>query len=198
MGTVASDRMVMMERGEAAMTNSETVGRNPVEEQLSRVHWHILRGDSLRSTVAARAGTLLSTNALVVAGIALAVGSGNHRPSVIVIVATLVTFVCVFGSVTSAVLAMVSTFRWSRQFPDEAASSGTIYSFVDSSGARTFEDFKQQRATESAEKILDDALRELWRISQLHRDRYRWLRRGHRWLFVALMWLLITVGLAVS
>ena len=71
----------MTERGEAAMTNSETAGRNPVEEQLSRVHWHILRGDSLRSSVASRAGTLLSTNALVVAGIALAVGSGNHRPS---------------------------------------------------------------------------------------------------------------------
>jgi len=190
--------MVMMERGEAAMTNSETVGRNPVEEQLSRVHWHILRVDSLRNTVASRAGTLLSTNALVVAGIALAVGSDKHRPSVIVIMATLVTFACVFGSVTSAVLAMVSTFHWGHQFPDQADSAGTIYSFIEGSGARTFEDFKQQRATESAGQILDDALRELWRISQLHRDRYRWLRRGHRWLFAGLLGLLITVGLAVS
>jgi hypothetical protein len=190
--------MVMMERGEAAMTNSETVDRNPVEEQLSRVHWHLLRVDSLRSTVASRAGTLLSTNALVVAGIALAVGSGKHRPSVIVIMATLVTFVCVFGSVTSAVLAMVSTFHSSRQFPDHDGPAGTIYSFIEGSGARTFEDFKEQRATESAEKILNDALQELWRTSQLHRDRYRWLRRGHRWLFVALLGLLITVGLAVS
>jgi hypothetical protein len=181
------------------MTSSETIGRNPVEEQLSRVHWHILRGDALRGTVASRAATLLSTNALVVAGIALSVGLGNHRPGVIVIVATAATFVCVFGSVASAVLAMVSTFHWNRQFPDQADSAGTIYSFVEhGSGARTFEDFKQQRATESAEQILDEALRELWRISQLHRDRYRWLRRGQRWLFAALFFLLITVGLAIG
>jgi len=198
MGTVAYDQMIMTRRSEAAMTSSETVGRNPVEDQLSRVHWHILRGDSLRGSVASRAGTLLSTNALVVAGIALAVGSGNHRPGVIVIVATVATFVCVFGSVTSAVLAMTSTFHWKRQFPDQADSAGTIYSFVEHSGARTFEDFKQQRATESTEQILDEALRELWRISQLHRDRYRWLRRGQRWLFVALFCLLITVGFAVG
>jgi len=134
----------------------------------------------------------------VVAGIALAAGWGNHRPGVIVIVATVATFFCVFGSVTNAVLSMVSTFRWRRQFPDQADSAGTIYSFVEHSGARTFEDFKQQRATESAEQILDQALRELWRISQLHRDRYRWLRRGYRWLFAALVCLLITVGLALG
>ena len=147
------------------MKSSEAVGRNPVEEQLSRVHWHILRGDSLRGTIASRAGTLLSTNALVVAGIALAVGWGNHRPGVIVIVATVVTFACVFGSVTSAVLATVSLFHWDRQFPDQAGSTGTIYGFVEhGSGAETFEDFKQQRATESGEQILDGALRELWQI----------------------------------
>jgi hypothetical protein len=199
MGTVAYHRMVIMWGSEAAMTSSETIDQNPVEEQLSRVHWHILRGDSLRGSVASRAGTLLSTNALVVAGIALAVGSGTHRASVMVIVATVVTFFCVFGSVTSAVLAMVSTFSWNSQFPDQADSAGTIYSFVEhGSGSRTFEDFKQQRATESAEQILDEALRELWRISQLHRDRYRWLRRGQRWLFAAILCLLITVGLAVS
>jgi hypothetical protein len=133
----------------------------------------------------------------VVAGIALAVGLGNHRPSVIVSVATAATFACVFGSVTSAVLATVSLFHWDRQFPDQAGSAGTVYSFVEhGSGAETFEDFKQQRATESPEQILDEALRELWQISQLHRDRYRWLRRGQRWLFVALLCLLITVVLA--
>jgi hypothetical protein len=199
MGVVAHNRMVVKGRSEAAMKGSEAVGRNPVEEQLDRVHWHILRGDSLRGTIASRAGTLLSTNALVVAGIALAVGLGNHRPSVIAIAATVATFACVFSSVTSAVLATVSLFHWDRQFPDQAGSAGTIYSFVEhGSDAETFEDFRQERATESPEQILDEALRELWQISQLHRDRYRWLRRGQRWLFVALLCLLITVALAVS
>jgi hypothetical protein len=189
----------MMAGNEAAMPTPETVVRNPVEEQLSRVHWHILRGDSLRSSVASRAGTLLSTNALVVAGIALALGLGNHRPGVIVIVATVATLACVFGSVYCAVQAMISTFQWLHQFPDQADSVGTIYSFVEQgSGARTFEEFKLRRATESVDQILDEALRELWRISQLHRDRYQWLRRGQRGLFAALLCLLVTVGLAVS
>ena len=189
----------MTGRGEAAMTGPEGAGRNPAGEQLSRVHWHILRGDSLRGSVASRAGTVLSTNALVVAGIALALGLSSHRPGIIVIVATVVTFACVFGSVASAILAMVSILHWDRQFPDQAGSAGTIYSFAEhGSGAATFEEFKQQRAAESAEQILDQALRELWQISQLHRDRYRWLRRGQRWLFAALLCLLITVGLAVS
>lgn len=199
---MAYDQTIMTQRSEAAMTSSETVGRNPVEDQLSRVHWHILRGDSLRNSVASRAGTLLSTNALVVAGIAVAVGSGDHRPGVIVIVATVATFVCVFGSTTSAVLAMTSPFHWKfhwkRQLPDQADPPRTIYSFVEHSGAKTFEDFKQRRATESTEQILDEALLELWRISQLHRDRYRWLRRGQQWLLIALFCLVITVGFAVG
>lgn len=181
------------------LTSHETASHNPVDEQLSRVHWHILRGDSLRATVAARAGTLLNTNALVVAGIALAVGSPSRRPGVVVIVATVLTFVAIFGSVACAVLATVAILHWDRQYPDQASPVGSIYSFVEhDSGASDFEEFKRQRATESAEKILDDALRELWQISQLHRDRYRWLRRGQRWLLAALVCLLVTVGLAVT
>ena len=138
----------------------------------------------------------------MVAGIALAVGWGNHRPGVIVIVATVVTFACVFGSVTSAVLATVSLFHWDRQFPDQAGSTGTIYGFVEhGSGAETFEDFKQQRATELVSRSLTGHSGNCGKSINCIAP----VTGGsavaccqRRWLFVALFCLLITVGLAVS
>jgi hypothetical protein len=180
------------------MTGLEAVVQNSADEQLSRVHWHILRCDSLRGSVASRAGTLLSTNALVVAGIALAAGWGSRRPGIVVIAATVVTFACVFCSAASAVRAAVSFFAWDRRFPGQAGAPGTVYCPAEYSGAESFEGFRRQWAARSAEQILDEALRELWQITRLHQDRYRWLRRGQRWLLVALSCLLITVGLAVS
>ncbi len=178
--------------------SSDTARGTSIEEQLNRVHWHILRGDSLRGSIAARAGTLLSTNALVVAGIALAFGWASHKPGAIVIAGAVVTFICVGFSVTNAALATVTLFQWRPQLPDQAAWPGTIYSFVThGSGAETFEDFKLQRATESPEQILDEALRELWECSHLHRYRYRQLRRALRWLLAGLASLLITVALSV-
>jgi hypothetical protein len=190
--------MAVTGEGEAVMT-PRTASWDSVEEQLSRVHWHILREDSLRASVAARAGTLLSTNALVVAGIALAVGLSGRRAGALVITGTVATFACVFGSVTSAVLATVSLFPWDRRYPDQANMRGTVYCPIEhGSGAATFEDFMQQRATESPERVLNEALRELWQCTQLHCDRYRWLRGGLRWLLAALFCLLITVGLTVS
>ena len=180
------------------MMSSDTTRGSSIEEQLNRVHWHILRTDNLRSSSAAKAGTLLSTNALVVAGVALALGWNNHRPGVIVITGTVVTFACVGISVTNAALATMTFFPWRPQLPDHAVWRGTIYSFVShGSGAETFEDFKRQRATESPEQILDEALRELWENSHLHRYRYRRLRSALRWLLAALACLLITVVLSI-
>lgn len=180
------------------MTGLGAVVQNSADEQLSRAHWHILRCDSLRASAASRAGTLLSTNALVVAGIALAAGWGGRRPGAVVIAATVVTFACVFCWAASAVRATVSFVPWHRQFPGQGDAAGTVYCPAEYSGAGTFEDFRRQWAAGSAEQILDDALRELRQITRLHQDRYRWLRRGQRWLLAALACLLITVGLAVS
>lgn len=178
--------------------SSGTDHKPSLEAQLNHVHWHILRGDSLRSSIATRAGTLLSTNALVVAGIALALGWTNHRPGAIVIVGTVATFICVGFSVTNAAIATVTVFPWRPQLPDQAVWPGTIYSFVThGSGAETFEDFKRQRATESPRQILDEALRELWECSHLHRYRYSRLRSALRWLLAGLACLLITVALSV-
>lgn len=93
----------------------------------------------------------------------------------------------------------VSLFHWDRRYPGQADASGTIYCPIEhGSGAATFEEFMRQRATESPERVLNEALRELWRCSQLPRDRYRRLRCGLRRLLAALLCLLATVGLAIS
>lgn len=178
--------------------SSDTARFPSIEEQLNRVHWHILRADGLRGSIAARAGTLLSTNALVVAGVALALGWTGHRPGAIVIVGTVVTFACVGISVTNAALATMTVFRWRPQLPDHAVWRGTIYSFVShGSGAETFDDFKRQRATESSEQILEEALRELWENSHLHRHRYKRLRSALRWLLAGLACLFITIVISI-
>jgi hypothetical protein len=190
--------MTMFGRSKAAISRVDTAHSSSVEDQLNRVHWHILRADSLRGSVAARAGTLLSTNALVIAGVALALGWTSHRPGATVISSTVLTFTCVSFSVTNAALATMTVFRWRPQIPDEGVWRGSIYSFVShGSGADTFEEFKRQRATESPKQVLDEALRELWENAQLHRRRYRRLRNALRWLLAGLACLFITVVLSI-
>lgn len=223
MGMWVYDRMVMTGESEAAMrrwprlhpgtwsarpghrgpdlgatARADTTRGPSIEEQLNRVHWHILRTDSLRGSVSARAGTMLSTNALVVAGVALVLGWTSHRSGVIVITGTVVTFACVSFSVTNAALATMTLFRPRPQLPGQAVFRGTIYSFVShGNGAETFEDFKRHRATESPEQILDEALLELWENGHLHRRRYGRLRSALWWLLAALVCLFITIVISV-
>jgi hypothetical protein len=151
------------------------------------VHWHILRGDSLRAGVASRAGTLLSTNALVIAGIALAFGPKNHKPDAAVMILAIGALGCVAVSVMHAALSTMTIRAWSRQFPKHQEHGGSAYSFVEiDSGARTFEDFKQRMTDQSADQVLEDALAELWQCAVLHRYRYMKLRVALRWLLAAL------------
>ena len=78
-----------IKRGEDSRVKSTKRPGNSVSEQLEVIHWHIRRGDNLRAAVAARVGAVLSTNALVVGGIALAFGLRNQRPNVIELVLAL-------------------------------------------------------------------------------------------------------------
>ncbi|MFI9506183.1 hypothetical protein [Nocardia sp. NPDC052566] len=52
-------------------TGGSTSGR-PKGLSLDIIHWHLTREDSQRTAISMRAGAILSTNALVVAGTALA------------------------------------------------------------------------------------------------------------------------------
>lgn len=171
-------------------------GNDDLDEQLQRVHWHILRGDSLRAGVASRAGTLLSTNALVVAGIALALGLKNHKPGVVVTILAIAALSCVAVSVMHAALATMTIRRWSRQFRRHARSTvGSPYSFIEiDSGAQTFEQFSQRISSQGAEQILTDAVAELWQCGVLHRYRYIKLRIALRWLLAALCLLVAVIA----
>ena len=170
--------------------------RRSLDEQLERTHWHILRSDSLRASVASRAGTLLSTNALVIAGIALALGLKSHKPETVVTILAIAALGCVAVSVMNASVATVTVRRWPRQFPKHKEHTGHIgppYSFAELSSASTFEDFKQRMASQSAEQVLEDALAELWRCGMLHGYRYMKLRIALRWLLTALCLFLVAV-----
>jgi hypothetical protein len=169
-------------------------GNNSVDDQLQRVHWHILRGDSLRGAVASRAGTVLSTNALVVAGIALAFGLKNHKPGVVVTILAIAALGCVAASVMHATLATMTIRSWRRQFPQHQEHGGSPYSFVEiDSGAQTLEQFTQRIANQPTEQVLEDAVAELWQCAVLHRYRYLKLRVALRWLLAALCLLVAAI-----
>lgn len=140
---------------------------------------------------------MLSTNALVVAGITLAFGWANRRPGVIVVTGVLVTFVCIGFSITNAALANVTVYHRRRQSPDQIVRPAPVYSLVDYSGSETFEDFERLIASQTPEETLQEALCELWRCRHLHRYRYARLRHALRLLLAALATLLITVALSV-
>jgi hypothetical protein len=175
--------------------------RRSLDEQLERIHWHILRSDSLRASVASRAGTLLSTNALVIAGIALALGFKSHKPETVVTILTIAALGCVAVSVMNASMAAVTVRRWPRQFPKHkkhVEHIGPPYSFAEiNSSASTFEDFKQGMTNQSADQLLEDALAELWRCGMLHGYRYAKLRIALRWLLTALCLFLAAVTASV-
>ncbi|MGB7797453.1 MAG: hypothetical protein WBL53_14525 [Pseudonocardiaceae bacterium] len=143
----------------------------------------------------------MSTNALVIAGIALALGFKSHKPETVVTILAIATLGCVAVSVMNASMAAVTVRRWPRQFPKHkkhVEHIGPPYSFAEiDSSASTFEDFKQWMTNQSADQLLEDALAELWRCGMLHGYRYAKLRIALRWLLTALCLFLAAVTASV-
>lgn len=164
-------------------------------QQRDLVHWHLLRGDSLRAGLAARAGTLLSTNALIIAGVALALGLNNRHSFSPVLAVALATFVCVAFSVINASLVLMTVRPWHRLFRDTETPRPFLYSYTGMTGG-SFEEFKARLFAQSPERLLEYALVELWRCGRLHNYRYRKLRHAVRWLLAAAALLFITIGLS--
>lgn len=178
--------MTSLQSGPA--TRSSGTETAPAEEQLETVHWHLLRSDHLRSGVASRAGTLLSTNALVVAGIALAFSLRSQRPGAVVIVIAMAALGCVVISVGSAALALVTVRSWPRQFRDHMTPTAFLYCYAESSRtSKTFEAFKHRVIAASPDELLEFALAELWRCGRLHEYRYGKIRVAMFWLVAALV-----------
>lgn len=167
-----------------------------VEQQLDLVHWHILRGDGLRAALASRAGTLLSTDALIVAGVALAVGLRSQRAGYGVLAVSIVTLLCVGVSVVNASLVLVTVRRWGVQFADTGAPAPFLYSYTGIEEHGSFEEFKTRLFATSRERLLEYAITELWRSGMLHDYRYRKLRRAMKWLLAAVLFFFITLTLS--
>ena len=169
--------------------------KTEVEQRLDHIHWQLLRGDGLRAGLASRAGSVLSTDALIVAGVALALGFRGQRPNPTVLVAALVTFACVAVSVVNASMALMSVRRWHKQFGRPDKPDWFLYSYI-GIAPLSFEEFKMRALSLSHHDLLELALAELWREAILHGYRYRKLRIAVRWLLIALGLLLATIALA--
>lgn len=167
-----------------------------VEQQLNLVHWHILRGDSLRAALASRAGVLLSTNALIVAGVALSDGLRSPRAGFGVLAISVVTLLCVGVSVVDASLVLVTVRRWRDQFADTGAPAPFLYSYTGIEVHGSYDEFKTRLFATSHEQLLEHALTELWRSGTLHDYRYRKLRQAMKWLLAAVLFLFITLTLS--
>jgi hypothetical protein len=169
----------------------------PAAELLEKVHWHIVRGDHLRAGVASRAGAVLSTNALVIAGIALALSLRSQKPNVALVVIAVAVLGCVVFSVSNAALALVTIRSWQGQFGGEGMHRSFLYSYAEiDEETNTFEGFKRRVTTTSSDELLEFALVELWRCGLLHGYRYRKLRIAMRWLRAALVTFLVVAAVS--
>jgi hypothetical protein len=149
--------------------------------------------------VATRAGAVLSTNALVVAGIALAFGFRDRQPDAVGLALALGDLGAATFSVVNASLALTTLRTWERQFRDDDAPVAFPYSYAQLEDSRgTFEEFKQRTLSLPPEQQLNNALAELWRCGRLHAYRYNKLRIAMRWLLAALLLLMLTVAWAAA
>lgn len=185
-GTKAGDKLSRASPIDQAKTE--------VQDKLDLVHWHMLRGDGMRASLVNRAGSVLSTNALIVAGVALAVGLRNQRPGLSVLIAAFATLACVTASVVNASMVMVSLRPWRKDFKAASTPQPFLYSYVWAED--NFAEFKDNVLSRSPERLLEHALVELWRNGNLYGYRYRKLRISLRWLLAALAFLLIAIALS--
>ncbi|MRH93513.1 hypothetical protein GFY24_40010 [Nocardia sp. SYP-A9097] len=165
---------------------------------IDEVHWHILREDQHRASVSARTASVLSTNALVVAGTALANSiRGVQRLSAVMVCSTIGTLAFVAASVVLASMALVTPRRWTPKRDDVDFDSSMVYHYGYYGGRwATFEDFRASITDLSPEQQLHGAVLELWKASYTHQYRYRKLRMASRYLIGAIVLLVITVALA--
>jgi hypothetical protein len=128
------------------VTLSDPTGM-PVDEQLERVHWHIVRSDHLRAGAASRATAVLSTNALVTAGIALAFSLGDQKSNSAFQVMALAVLGCVVSSVSHTTFALVTIRDWRPQFAGQGTSAPFFCCLAECLGTETLEDFRRKVTT---------------------------------------------------
>lgn len=167
-------------------------------ETVEVIRWHILRADGQRSGMWTRAATVLSADALVIAGAAVLVSVASKAAWWSLVTAAL-PLAAAMISVYEASNVIGGVQDWGRTFTEENSPAPMFYSLPDTVKAlRTYDQFRSNITGRSIESEVDDAASELWRISVLHRMRLRQLRRSIRWLQISLPLLILSVGVITT
>jgi hypothetical protein len=168
-----------------------------IERRLAQLHWQIERYDRLRGSVASRASYVLSANALVLTGTALAVNQLHDKPLGLRIsalgVAALVVG-CVSASVWGSIGALATL---SPRFQEGELARGAYGWSTADRHSSTYEQFCEYLA---AEDSLEAARAELFVTMKQQAHRYRRLRLAMSFFLAALagFTLLVTLGAAAG
>lgn len=165
-----------------------------ISRQLELVHWHLLRNDQLRVSIAARAGSIMGANTLVVGGVAIILTLGEQRPSVPALAGSLSALLCVAVSAVAASMALITLRQWHVHFTEPGWRRSFVYNSVRVDDVNDLESFRDRFLRQSDARRLDDALNELWRCGLLHDYRYKRLRLASQALLLSIAFLVVGVA----
>jgi polysaccharide pyruvyl transferase WcaK-like protein len=162
------------------------------------IRWHIMRADGQRQGFWMRAAAVLSADALVIAGTAV-LASTSSKAAWWSLATSALPLTAAMISIFEAISVIGGVRNWAYKFTEFNSPAPILYSLPET--VRHFGDYEKFRETvmsRSAEKELNDAISELWRLSVLHRIRLHQLRRSMRWLQASLPLLIASVGTIIA
>ena len=164
------------------------------ERLIEVMRWHIMRADGQRQGLWMRAAAVLSADALVIAGTAV-LASTASKAAWWSLATTALPLAAAMISIFEAIGVIGGVRNWSQRFTEHDSPTPILYSLPDTvKYLGCYEKFRETVMGRSAEKELNDAMSELWRMSVLHRTRLHQLRRSMRWLQASLPLLIASIG----
>ena len=158
------------------------------------IRWHIIRADGQRQGFWMRAAAVLSADALVIAGTAV-LASTSSKAAWWSLATTAMPLTAAMISIFEAISVIGGMRNWGQRFTEYGSPTPILYSLPETAKhLGSYEKFRETVVNRSAEKELNDAISELWRMSVLHRTRLHQLHRSMRWLQASLPLLIASVG----
>lgn len=164
------------------------------ERLIEVIRWHIMRADGQRQGLWMRAAAVLSADALVIAGTAV-LASAVSKAAWWSLATTALPLTAATISIFEAISVIGGVRNWGQRFTEHDSPAPILYSLPETvKYLGDYEKFRETVMGRSAEKELNDAMSELWRMSVLHRTRLHQLRHSMRWLQASLPLLIASVG----
>lgn len=171
------------------------------DEQLELIRWLIDRHDHLRSSMAGRAATVISADALLFAGAAFLLNrylssGGSRRVEMAVFTLCIgASLILLSASVYSASNAIAFVWQKTRSKLDIPGLPEMLF-FHPSATVRTFRDmgfevFEKEFTTSGKDALVKHGLGELMQITFAQHERYRAFRWSIRLLIVAIVPVLV-------